>query len=196
MRDLRIGQPVDLYVDMYGGRHVFKGRVSGFTMGTGSTLALLPPENATGNFVKVVQRLPVRIELEGYDPSRVPPIHRHFRCSLCLYQQAGDRTRRREVSANPDASAAGRRSIPELGWSGQMTDAAAFTVKILRSGGAHGWWLPWSWCRPSWRCSTRLSRWWRCAISPAACRLRSMTVNGFSPATLPPTPSSCRSPAG
>src|SRR5262245_34183238 len=60
---LRIGQPVDLYLDMYGGR-LFKGRVAGFTMGTGSTLALLPPQNATGNFVKVVQRLPVRIELE------------------------------------------------------------------------------------------------------------------------------------
>ncbi len=70
--DLRIGQPVDLYVDMYGGRHVFKGRVSGFTMGTGSTLALLPAENATGNFVKVVQRLPVRIDLEGYDPDKEP----------------------------------------------------------------------------------------------------------------------------
>jgi membrane fusion protein, multidrug efflux system len=72
LRDLRIGQPVDLYVDMYGGRQVFNGRVSGFTMGTGSTLALLPPENATGNFVKVVQRLPVRIELEGYDPNKYP----------------------------------------------------------------------------------------------------------------------------
>ena len=72
LRDLRIGQPADLYVDMYGGRHVFKGRVSGFTMGTGSTLALLPPENATGNFIKVVQRLPVRIELEGYDPNKNP----------------------------------------------------------------------------------------------------------------------------
>jgi len=72
LRDLRIGQPVDLFVDMYGDRHVFKGRVSGFTMGTGSTLALLPPENATGNFVKVVQRLPVRIELEGYDPNANP----------------------------------------------------------------------------------------------------------------------------
>ena len=72
LRDLRIGQPVDLYVDMYGGRHVFKGRVSGFTEGTGSTLALLPPENATGNFIKVVQRLPVRIELEEYDPNKNP----------------------------------------------------------------------------------------------------------------------------
>src|SRR5262249_19713654 len=61
-----------LYVDMYGSRQVFKGRVAGFTMGTGSTLALLPAQNATGNFVKVVQRLPVRIELEGYDPNRNP----------------------------------------------------------------------------------------------------------------------------
>ena len=69
LRDLRIGQPADLYVDMYGSRHVFKGRVSGFTMGTGSTLSLLPPENATGNFIKVVQRLPVRIDIEGYDPN-------------------------------------------------------------------------------------------------------------------------------
>jgi membrane fusion protein (multidrug efflux system) len=69
LRDLRIGQPADLYVDMYGSRHVFKGRISGFTMGTGSTLSLLPPENATGNFIKVVQRLPVRIDLEGYDPN-------------------------------------------------------------------------------------------------------------------------------
>jgi len=69
---IRIGQPVDLRVDMYGGRQGFKGRVSGLTMGTGSTLALLPPENATGNFVKVVQRLPVRIDLVDYDPDKVP----------------------------------------------------------------------------------------------------------------------------
>jgi membrane fusion protein (multidrug efflux system) len=72
LRDLRIGQAADLYVDMYGDRQVFKGRIAGFTMGTGSTLALLPPQNATGNFVKIVQRLPVRIELEGYDPDKSP----------------------------------------------------------------------------------------------------------------------------
>jgi membrane fusion protein, multidrug efflux system len=72
LRDLRIGQPVDLDVDMYGGKHIFKGRVAGFTMGTGSTLALLPPQNATGNFVKVVQRLPVRVDLVDYDADQVP----------------------------------------------------------------------------------------------------------------------------
>jgi membrane fusion protein (multidrug efflux system) len=69
---LRIGQPVDLDVDMYGSRQHFRGRISGFTMGTGSTLALLPAENATGNFVKVVQRLPVRIELLDYNPDTTP----------------------------------------------------------------------------------------------------------------------------
>jgi membrane fusion protein, multidrug efflux system len=72
LRDLRIGQPVDLRVDMYGGTHSFAGRVAGFTMGTGSTLALLPPENATGNFVKVVQRLPVRIDLVDYNADQTP----------------------------------------------------------------------------------------------------------------------------
>jgi membrane fusion protein (multidrug efflux system) len=72
LRNLRIGQAVDLDVDMYGSHQEFKGRISGFTMGTGSTLALLPAENATGNFVKVVQRLPVRIEVMDYDPDKAP----------------------------------------------------------------------------------------------------------------------------
>jgi membrane fusion protein (multidrug efflux system) len=72
LADLRIGQRVRLEVDMYGSRREFDGRISGFTMGTGQTLALLPPQNATGNFVKIVQRLPVRIELTNYDPDQGP----------------------------------------------------------------------------------------------------------------------------
>jgi len=72
LSDLRIGQEAELDVDMYGSKHTFKGRITGFTMGTGSTLALLPAENATGNFVKVVQRLPVRIDLIDYDPETLP----------------------------------------------------------------------------------------------------------------------------
>ena len=70
--DLRIGQRVRCEVDMYGSRREFEGRITGFTMGTGQTLSLLPPQNATGNFVKIVQRLPVRIELTDYDPDKVP----------------------------------------------------------------------------------------------------------------------------
>jgi membrane fusion protein, multidrug efflux system len=70
--DLRIGQRVRCEVDMYGTRHEFEGRITGFTMGTGQTLSLLPPQNATGNYVKIVQRLPVRIDLTDYDPDKVP----------------------------------------------------------------------------------------------------------------------------
>ncbi|MBV8225218.1 MAG: efflux RND transporter periplasmic adaptor subunit [Verrucomicrobia bacterium] len=70
--NLRIGQRVDLKLDMYGGHRRFEGRISGFTNGTGSTLSLLPAENATGNFVKVVQRLPVRIDVTNYDPDKFP----------------------------------------------------------------------------------------------------------------------------
>jgi membrane fusion protein (multidrug efflux system) len=72
LADLRIGHRVRCEVDMYGSRHEFEGRITGFTMGTGQTLALLPPQNATGNFVKIVQRLPVRVELTDYDPDKVP----------------------------------------------------------------------------------------------------------------------------
>jgi membrane fusion protein (multidrug efflux system) len=72
IRDLRIGQHVDLELDMYGGKRKFEGRISGFTNGTGSTLSLLPAQNATGNFVKVVQRLPVRIDVIDYDPDKLP----------------------------------------------------------------------------------------------------------------------------
>jgi membrane fusion protein, multidrug efflux system len=72
LADLRIGQRVRCEVDMYGSRKEYEGRITGFTMGTGQTLALLPPQNATGNFVKIVQRLPVRIELTDYDPDKHP----------------------------------------------------------------------------------------------------------------------------
>ena len=69
--DIRIGHPVDLWVDAYPGR-VFRGRVSGFAPGTGAALAILPPENATGNFVKVVQRLTVRVDLIEPNSTEAP----------------------------------------------------------------------------------------------------------------------------
>jgi membrane fusion protein (multidrug efflux system) len=71
LSSLCIGQAVDLSVDAYPDR-LFHGRVSGFSPGTGAVSSLLPAENATGNFVKVVQRLPVRIELVGPVPMDTP----------------------------------------------------------------------------------------------------------------------------
>jgi membrane fusion protein, multidrug efflux system len=66
--NLRPGQAVKLFADIYGGAVEFHGRVAGFGAGTGSAFALLPPQNATGNWIKVVQRVPVRIAL---DPSEL-----------------------------------------------------------------------------------------------------------------------------
>ncbi|ABE61505.1 secretion protein HlyD [Nitrobacter hamburgensis X14] len=62
-----VGQPVDLSIDSFPD-HVFKGTVGSLSPGTGATFAILPPQNATGNFVKVVQRIPVRIYFDKDDP--------------------------------------------------------------------------------------------------------------------------------
>jgi membrane fusion protein, multidrug efflux system len=61
---MRAGQPVDIYVDAYPG-HVFHGRVNSFQAGSGAAFSLLPPENATGNYVKIVQRVPVKIVFDN-----------------------------------------------------------------------------------------------------------------------------------
>jgi membrane fusion protein (multidrug efflux system) len=68
LRNVRIGQPVSLTSDLYGGQVVYQGRVIGLGAGTGSAFAVLPPQNATGNWIKVVQRVPVRI---GLDPGQL-----------------------------------------------------------------------------------------------------------------------------
>ena len=64
LRHMRIGQPATVVADLYGGRVTYHGRVAGLGLGTGSAFALLPAQNATGNWIKVVQRVPVRIELD------------------------------------------------------------------------------------------------------------------------------------
>ncbi len=66
--DIRVGQPVTLETDVYGGHVRYHGAVAGLGAGTGSVFAVLPPQNATGNWIKVVQRVPVRIAL---DPAQV-----------------------------------------------------------------------------------------------------------------------------
>ena len=73
LRDVRPGMPVELTSDFYGGDVVYHGRVVGFAGGTGAAFALIPAQNATGNWVKVVQRLPVRIALAA-DELRAHPL--------------------------------------------------------------------------------------------------------------------------
>jgi membrane fusion protein, multidrug efflux system len=71
LADMRVGQRVTIEVDAYGGRE-FSGKVDSIAAATGSRFSLLPPENATGNFVKVVQRVPVKIVLDSnQDPEHL-----------------------------------------------------------------------------------------------------------------------------
>ena len=71
LRDVKPGQKVEIKVDTYPGK-TFRGRVNSIMAGTGSAFSLFPPENATGNYVKIVQRIPVRVSLdEGSDPDHL-----------------------------------------------------------------------------------------------------------------------------
>lgn len=64
LRNMRIGQSVELIADMYGGDVIYHGKVVGLTPGSGDVFDILPPQNATGNWIKIVQRVPVRISLD------------------------------------------------------------------------------------------------------------------------------------
>ena len=72
LRNMRIGQPVELTADIYGRGAKYHGTVDGIGAGTGSVFSLLPPQNATGNWIKVVQRIPVRIGLDADDLKERP----------------------------------------------------------------------------------------------------------------------------
>jgi membrane fusion protein (multidrug efflux system) len=69
---MRVGQPVEITTDMYGGDVVFHGRIEGLGAGSGSAFALLPPQNASGNWIKIVQRVPVRIALDSRELQQHP----------------------------------------------------------------------------------------------------------------------------
>lgn len=72
LKDLRIGQPATITSDMYGGDIVYHGRVVGLAAGSGNAFALLPPQNASGNWIKIVQRVPVRIALDAKELTANP----------------------------------------------------------------------------------------------------------------------------
>jgi membrane fusion protein, multidrug efflux system len=112
---LRIGQPVAVSADMYGSHVHYHGRVLGLTAGTGSALAVLPAQNATGNWIKIVQRLPVRIGLDPQELERHPlflglstdvDVDVHDRSGATLSQQpAWSATLNTDVYADQEAGA-------------------------------------------------------------------------------------------
>lgn len=72
LRRVRVGQPVEVIADIYGSDVVYHGKVAGIGGGTGAAMAIIPAQNATGNWIKVVQRLPVRIELDPREVAAHP----------------------------------------------------------------------------------------------------------------------------
>ncbi|MXN77089.1 HlyD family efflux transporter periplasmic adaptor subunit [Burkholderia sp. 4701] len=72
IRHMRVGQPVEIVSDLYGTRVTYRGRVQGFSAGTGSAFSMLPSQNAAGNWIKVVQRVPVVIAIEPADLAAHP----------------------------------------------------------------------------------------------------------------------------
>jgi membrane fusion protein (multidrug efflux system) len=72
LRDIRVGQPATIEADIYGGKVTYHGKVVGLGAGTGSAFSLLPAQNASGNWIKVVQRVPVRISLDARELAAHP----------------------------------------------------------------------------------------------------------------------------
>lgn len=72
LRHVRIGQPVTFTADLYGPELKYHGKVVGFTPGTGSVFSLFPPENAAGNWIKIVQRVPIRVSINPDELERHP----------------------------------------------------------------------------------------------------------------------------
>jgi membrane fusion protein (multidrug efflux system) len=90
LQDMRIGQPVTLTSDLYGGDVTYHGHVQGLGVGTGSAFSLLPAQNATGNWIKIVQRLPVRIALDPNELDKHPlRIGLSMDASVNLHNQSG-----------------------------------------------------------------------------------------------------------
>jgi membrane fusion protein, multidrug efflux system len=89
---MRVGQPVTLKADLYGGKIRYHGTVAGFGAGTGSAFSLLPAQNATGNWIKIVQRVPVRIALDPHELSEHPlQIGLSMQVDVDTHQRNGNR---------------------------------------------------------------------------------------------------------
>ncbi len=98
LKNLRIGQPVELYADMYGRGMKFHGKVVGLNAGTGSVFSILPPQNATGNWIKIIQRVPVKLSL---DPKEIEEHPLVLGLSTTVTVNTHDRSGHRLPCASP-----------------------------------------------------------------------------------------------
>jgi membrane fusion protein (multidrug efflux system) len=114
LADVRVGQPARVRADLYGGGVEYHGRIVGFGAGTGAAFSLLPAQNATGNWIKVVQRVPVRIALDAAELAAHP-----LQIGLSL-----------RVEVNTRERAGGRLAQARRPAAGQQTDVFAATDRV------------------------------------------------------------------
>jgi membrane fusion protein (multidrug efflux system) len=124
---MRVGQPVTLTADFHGSSVEYRGRVAGLAAGTGSAFALLPAQNATGNWIKVVQRVPVRVELDAAQVAKYPlRIGLSMQATVDIHDNSGE-----AVGAGTARAAA--QSPPEANPSSDALDrACARIAEIIR----------------------------------------------------------------
>jgi len=105
LRSMRVGQPVSLTADLYGDKLEYHGKVVGFGAGTGGAFALLPAQNASGNWIKIVQRVPVRIALDKDELAAHPlQVGLSMQVKVDTHEQAGERLPRIAQARAADAS--------------------------------------------------------------------------------------------
>ncbi|HEX5391894.1 MAG TPA: HlyD family efflux transporter periplasmic adaptor subunit, partial [Rhodocyclaceae bacterium] len=129
LADMHVGQPVKLAADMYGGSVEYSGTIAGLASGTGAVFAALPPQNASGNWIKVVQRLPVRIKLDEAQLKEHPlRVGLSMRATVNISDRSGP-----VLAAAPRNGALWETSI----YADQARDADALIARIIaanRSG--------------------------------------------------------------
>lgn len=113
LREMRVGQPVTLTADVYGGKVEYTGKIAGMGAGTGSAFALLPAQNATGNWIKVVQRVPVRIALDRKQLAEHPlRIGLSMHAVVDLHDQSGAPVG--DTAAGANAMVANSAAVPAI----------------------------------------------------------------------------------
>lgn len=123
LNDMRIGQPVELHSDLYGSDVAYDGKVAAIGMGTGSAFALLPAQNASGNWIKIVQRVPVRIEVD-----RKQVVEHPLRLGLSMHVDVNIRGQDGAMLAS---STPAKPVLSTDAYAKQLADADALIEKIV-----------------------------------------------------------------
>ena len=122
---MRIGQPVEVRADLYGGDVTYEGRIASLGMGTGSAFSLLPAQNASGNWIKIVQRVPVRIEL---DPKQLAENPLRIGLSMSVDVSIHDQDGRMLAGSAPKG---GKPLFSTGAYAKQISDANALITGII-----------------------------------------------------------------